>query len=147
MKCDWQAIKSLLKSYVRAIAWLTLVTWAPSHVSCKISKLVGKMNWLTSLASLVIATQFLWIDTPSHRYETGLFFAPKVLEIIYGMLMMRGILFWNHAENKPRFTGQTIERIAIALTFGIFAILCGLNDNGSSQGNGARKEDNGRDEQ
>ena len=56
MKFDWQAIKSLLKSYVRAIAWLTLVTWAPSHISCKISKLVGKMNWLTSLLSLVIST-------------------------------------------------------------------------------------------
>ena len=55
-KLDFSAYKATIKSYLRAVAWLTLVTWAPPHANCYICRMCGVSNWMTSIASLIVAS-------------------------------------------------------------------------------------------
>ena len=50
------------------------------------------------MISFALGSLFTIIDHRFHRYETGLFMAPKVLEVIYGMLFIRG--FFGPTANK-----------------------------------------------
>ena len=131
LKLDWATIKSTVVSYLRAVLWLTVVTWLPPHINCFITgkHCLGTFNWMTSLTSLFLASCGFFLDTASHRFETGLFFAPKVLGILYSMLMMRGLVFWDHKNKRPRLDGSTVESISLALVFGIFGIMTGLQKN------------------
>jgi len=59
---------------------------------------MGRMNRTTSIISFAMGSLFVMVDHRFHRYETGLFMAPKVLEVIYGMLFIRG--FFGPTANR-----------------------------------------------
>ena len=42
------------------------------------------------------------------------------------MLLKRGILFWDHTNNKPRMSDFLVERLALAVSFALFAVMIGL---------------------
>ena len=127
MKLDFEQFKALIKSYIRSVVWLTLVCWAPSHTSCFYSRLFGNLSFLTSILSLFTATLGFLIDTASHRFETGLFLAPRVLEIIYNMLLGRGMIFWDNVKNAPRFSAESVQKFAMGITFGTLALSVGVD--------------------
>ena len=83
--------------------WLTLVTALPPITLCHFSRLLGRTDWITAVCSFFFSSLFVAIDTKSHIYETGLFFAPKALELLWGMLMVRGLL--GTKESGPILTG------------------------------------------
>ena len=89
---EWPTIKRILKSFIRACAWLTLVTAMPPICLCHLTRLFGTTTWWVATCGFFLASCFVIIDTKSHIYETGLFFAPKALELVWGMMLVRGIL-------------------------------------------------------
>ena len=99
----WETIKRILKSYIRACLWLTLVTSMPPIILCHFTRLFGTTDWFVATCGFFVSSLFVAIDTKSHIYETGLFFAPKALELLWGMLMVRGLL--GSRESGPFLTG------------------------------------------
>lgn len=122
-----ETIKKILKSYIRACAWLTLVTAMPPILLCHFTRLFGHTDWKVACCTFFVASLFVVIDTKSHIYETGLFFAPKALELLWGMMMVRGLL--GKKETGPILSGAQVEKISLALAFGILALVIGINQN------------------
>lgn len=127
----WETIKRIIKSYIRACLWLTLITALPPITLCHFSRLFGRTDWVVACCSFYFSSLFVAIDTKSHIYETGLFFAPKALELIWGMMLVRGLL--GSKQAGPILSGAQVEKISLALAFGILALVIGINQNAKKQ--------------
>ena len=42
------------------------------------------------------------------------------------MMLKRGILFWDHKNNQPLMSSFLVERLALAVSFALFAVMIGL---------------------
>ena len=92
MNGDFHTIKKVLFNFLRSILWLTMVAWMPPYLTCKFNKYFGITNKYTALLSFFIASLFIMLDQYHKIYQTGLFLAPKFLELFYGMLILRGFM-------------------------------------------------------
>ncbi len=70
------------------------------------------------MTTFVIGTMFVSLDRRSHIYETGLFYTPKALELIYGIIYTRGLV---NSSGKPLVSDRLIERLMLAFAFGLLA--------------------------
>jgi len=122
----WDTIKRILKSFIRACLWLTFTTGAPGPFLCLFPKIAGKVNFLVLYAVFFASACFIAIDKKAHIYETGLFFAPSMLEQIWNMLEIRGLL--GTKKSGPYLTSKQVEDLTLSLSFMVIALVIGINN-------------------
>ena len=74
------------------------------------------------------------IDKANHMWETAMFVLPKNLEFVYNALWIRGFLGTKQKNGGPYISPKNLEALCLAFSFGVLALVAGLNVDPSEKG-------------
>ena len=93
------AIVSLLVDYIRACGWIQVMFCTPTISLCKVTIPFNSHDWKVMMLIYCYSALGIFVDRLNQRRNLGFFLAPKVIEVLYQLLVRRGLAD-NYKHNK-----------------------------------------------